>query len=235
MPGIRPAASAVAGSAGSTGATGFAPDAELPHPLPPPRALEMIRPELRTEPAELDEQEGLAFRQEGHGLQALAADLEVAEQLVVDRLEADAARLEQRRQALEPGFGEEGPQPGLAHLAFAEVGVLVAVGTLRDRGVVDVQAPDAVDAELRVDLVDEGAHRLGRPDLEPRREQVAAVDAYAEPLARSAELDHLGELVEVAPEAEAPLEAPVGKTAWEFSMAIPSAWMIFRFVEGRQL
>ena len=66
--------------------------------------------------------------------------------------------------------------------------------------VVDVQAAQAVEADFGVELVDDRRQPLGVADLVAGGEQVAAVEADADPLDRRRQLDQLGELVEVAAE-----------------------------------
>ena len=61
-------------------------------------------------------------------------------------------------QALEAGLGEEGGEALLAHLALADVGVAVAAGAERGGGVVDVDAAQALQADLLVGFVED----LGR-------------------------------------------------------------------------
>ena len=79
-----------------------------------------------------------------------------------------------------------------------EVRVPVAVGAQRNLGVVDVQAAQPVEAHLGVEVVHHLGERLDRADLEPRGQQVAAVEAGAQALAASGGVDQLGKLVEVA-------------------------------------
>src|SRR4029079_11623891 len=90
--------------------------------------------------------------------------------------------------------------PTLAHLALADVGVLVAIGAHRDGAVVDVQAAQPVEADQPVEAVDDPRQSLGLADVEAAREQVAAVDADAEPLAAAGRLDEHRQLLEVASE-----------------------------------
>ena len=109
-------------------------------------------------------------------------------------------RLEHRGQILEAGLGEERGDAALAHLALADVRVLVAVGALGHRAVVDVQAAEPVEADLAVEVVDDERECLRLDDVVAAREQVAAVDADADPLAGPSRFDELRELVEVAAE-----------------------------------
>ena len=65
--------------------------------------------------------------------------------------------------SLEARLGEEGGQASFAHLALADVGVAVAAGAERGGGVVDVDAAEAVDADLGVGFVEDlGAGGLRR-------------------------------------------------------------------------
>ena len=76
----------------------------------------------------------------------------------------------------------------------------VAVGAERDGGVVDVEAAQPLEADLRVDLVDDRAEVRGVGDVVALDEEVAGVEAEAEALAAAGQLDQLGGLVEVAAE-----------------------------------
>ena len=111
-----------------------------------------------------------------------------------------AGGLQGRRQALEAGLGEEGGEALFAHLAFAEVGVAVAAGAERGGGVVDVEAAEAVEADLLVGFVDDRRQVLLVGDVVALDEEVAGVEAEAEALAAAGELDQLRGLVEVAAE-----------------------------------
>src|SRR4051794_19372227 len=109
-----------------------------------------------------------------------------------------ARRLQRRRQALEAGLGEEGGEAAAAHLAFADVGVAVAAGTKGGGGVVDVDGAEALDPDLLVGFVEDGAEVGLVGDVVALDEEVAGVEAEAEALAAAGEVDQLGGLVEVA-------------------------------------
>src|SRR5439155_24526387 len=96
-------------------------------------------------------------------------------------------------------LAEEGPDPLLAELALAEVGVAVAVGAERHLGVVQVQAAKALEAELAVARVDDGGERLRLAHLVARGQQVTGVETDAEPAVATGALDHGGQLLEAAP------------------------------------
>ncbi len=68
------------------------------------------------------------------------------------------------------------------------------------RGVVDVEAAQAVESDLGVGFVDDPAKVLGIGDVEALDEEVAGVEAEAEPPAAPGQLDQLRGLVEVAAE-----------------------------------
>ena len=67
-------------------------------------------------------------------------------------------------------------------------------------GVVEVQRPEAVQPDDGVELVDHAAQPLRGPHVVARGEQVAGVQAHAEPLVAARQLDQRRELLERAPE-----------------------------------
>ena len=98
------------------------------------------------------------------------------------------------------GSDRNAAQPSRADLAVAEVAVAVAVGAERRCGVVDVQRAEPVEADHAVELVEHGGERLGGADVVAGGEQVAGVQADAEPLVAAGGLDQPRELLERAPE-----------------------------------
>src|SRR3954454_3247250 len=110
-----------------------------------------------------------------------------------------AGNLEIGAQMLERGMSEEGTQ-ALAHRAFEDVRVAVAVRPALRRAVVDVQRPDPVAAHAAVDLRDELVDAAGLGDLVARGMEVAGVETHTEPrVAVEAVEQHL-ELLERAPD-----------------------------------
>src|SRR3954470_402006 len=85
-------------------------------------------------------------------------------------LDVVADLLEQRRQRLEARLGQKCRQPGLAKLTVGQVGVAVAVRAERHCRVVHVHAGEAVEPEVRLEVV----HHLGEAgvgaDVEPTGE-----------------------------------------------------------------
>jgi pimeloyl-ACP methyl ester carboxylesterase len=109
-----------------------------------------------------------------------------------------AGRLQGRRQPLEAGLGEEGGEAALPHLAFADVGVAVAAGAERGGGVVDVDGAEPPEPHLGVGFVQHRAEMGLVGDVVALDEEVAGVEAEAEPPAAAGQLDQLRGLVEVA-------------------------------------
>ena len=91
-------------------------------------------------------------------------------------------------------------QPLVAQLALAHDRVPVAVGAEPHRRVVRVQRPEAVEPDDAVELVDHLPEGLRRADVIARGEQVARVQADAEPLAAPGGVEQPGELLERPPE-----------------------------------
>src|SRR5690242_16236470 len=114
--------------------------------------------------------------------------------LVLLRVVADL--LEQRGQLLEARLGQERRQPGLAELAVRQVLVPVAVRAERHGGVVHVDAREAVEPEVGLEVVHHPREPVVRSDVEAAGEHVAAVEAHADPLRPAAEVDELVELLE---------------------------------------
>src|SRR3954454_14241101 len=73
--------------------------------------------------------------------------------------------LEYGGQPLQARFAEEGAHPLAADLAVRDRGVAVPVGPARIPGIIYVQQLELLEADLRVDLVDEVPHALGRADV----------------------------------------------------------------------
>src|SRR3954447_165101 len=111
-----------------------------------------------------------------------------------------ARRLHDARQPVEARLGQEHRAAVGPELALGDVGMAVAVGAERRLRVVEVQRPDPLDADELDALVEDRAERVGRADLEARREQGAGVQADPEALVASGGVDERRELVEGAPE-----------------------------------
>src|SRR3954471_16971316 len=112
-------------------------------------------------------------------------------------------RLHDARQPVEARLGQEHRAAVRAELALRDVGVAVAVRTERGLRVVEVQGPDALDADELHALVEDRPERLGRADLEAGGEQVARVEADAEALVAARRVDERRKLVERAAERSA--------------------------------
>src|SRR4029077_19175160 len=97
-------------------------------------------------------------------------------------------------------LAEEGPHPVSADLAIRDRGVPVSVRAPRIARVVHVEELELLQADLRVDLVDQVLHPLAGADVIAARVQMAGVDAETEALGTARFLDQLGRLVEVAAE-----------------------------------
>ena len=98
---------------------------------------------------------------------------------------------------LQRGVGEEGAEV-LAHLSLEHVRVPVAVRAERRRGVVDVQCPQAIQADARVELTDELVDLLGIADVVARRIEVARVEAQPEPRVAAEPVEQRVQLLERA-------------------------------------
>src|SRR4051812_24136306 len=133
-----------------------------------------------------------------HGLPPQAADeLHI---LLGDVMPVDAGTLQHRRDALETGLAEEGTKALPPDLALADRRVAIPVGAQRVGGVVHVQQLELLEADLRVDLVDQVLRPLRRRDVVAGGEEMAGVDAEAKALGAARLVDQLGGLVEVASE-----------------------------------
>src|SRR5207248_2594230 len=107
--------------------------------------------------------------------------------------------LEDRGQALEAGLGEEGGAPLAAELAGPEWRVTIAVGPEGGLGVVHVEAGEPVGADDLHTAIDHLGEPVRGPDVEPRGEHVAGVQAEPDPIVAASQLDQPGKLVERAP------------------------------------
>ena len=90
--------------------------------------------------------------------------------------------------------------PALADLAVAEVHVAVAVRAERVHRVVAVQRAEPVEPDDAVELVQHLGQVVRGADVVARGEQVAGVEADAEPLVPAGDLDQPRQLLERAPE-----------------------------------
>ena len=111
-----------------------------------------------------------------------------------------AGALEHVRHALEARLGQERGHPALADLAVAEVHVAVAVRAERVHRVVAVQRAEPVEPDDAVELVEHLGQVVRGADVVARGEQVAGVQADAEPLVPAGDLDQPRQLLERAPE-----------------------------------
>ena len=80
--------------------------------------------------------------------------------------------------------------------ALADLGVAVALGAEVDRGVVHVQAGEALHAEALVDLGHERVDPPGVGDIDAGRPQVAGVQAHGHALGPADRVEHLLDLVQ---------------------------------------
>src|SRR3954447_506760 len=108
--------------------------------------------------------------------------LHLVEVLLDDALPGDARALEDPRQAVEAGLGDEHRAALRAELARAERGVAVDVGAQPGLGVVDVQRAEPITADDAVDLVDDVRQRLARAHVVAAREEVAGDQAHGDPV-----------------------------------------------------
>src|SRR5581483_3120163 len=113
---------------------------------------------------------------------------------------AVSAGLEHAWHRLETRLGEEHRAALLAEFALAYDRVVVLVGVERYCGVVGVQRAELRATDCAVELVDGLGQPLTGAHLIAGGEQVAGIQAHAEPLAAARRLQERRELLERAPE-----------------------------------
>src|SRR5919201_2562705 len=113
----------------------------------------------------------------------------------VGPLAARTVGLRDRGEVLQARVSEHGSH-ATADQALAGIGVAVAAGTERERGVVDVQAHQPVEPDPLVQLVDELVDAAGVADIDAARPQVAGVEADGHPLGPAELVEDAGDVLQ---------------------------------------
>src|SRR5919197_2200901 len=115
--------------------------------------------------------------------QTLRAQAPAQRDLLLARARAlGSLRLDDARHAFEARLGEEHRAAPSPELTLADVRVAVAVGAQRRLGVVEVKRTEASLADDLQAVVEDSRQALLAADVEPRGEEVAGVQAYAQAL-----------------------------------------------------
>jgi hypothetical protein len=120
--------------------------------------------------------------------------LELLDLVGVGALAVLPRNLEEGRQTLQAGMREKDTEL-VAEETLADVRMAVAVRAEGRGRVVDVQRPQAIEADPRIDVLQKGVESSPVGHVDARDPEVARVEAEAEPRVASETLHEDGELV----------------------------------------